>query len=535
MATIYSPQESIRQKTTRFLILFIYVMLVISPVLYLGLTSLYQAAHGTFIWQTLLIPNARSTLLLLKSVGLAGGVAVMCTFSGLLAAIWLWSKSYRWAWTWVWLAFCLAAIPPSLHAISWFKLSAILRDWLGPGLLSGPLKGWLVVLLISIQAYLPFSIGCAYLGLRSIPQELIEAGRSSQPDFKTLLGVALPLSKPALLAGGGFIFLMCLLDYSLPSLLQQNVYAMEIFATYSTSGSPQEAFLSALPLLLVGMTVTVGLINPVRTLVSRTATQQTAWVNPAEWPSWFAKLLSATIGLALLSALGLLLVLLSMSGGPSGIIESVQLSSGELVYSLFTSGLAALMCVIPAWLAARVLCSTGRAGWLVWGLILLPFGVPATLVGAGLVLIKSQLPYNLALVAQIAPSLLYMMRFTPVLALLLAAQHQRRDPLLHEAGLLFQGSHLQRLLKIDLPLATPGLSLGASLVFILSLSELPGTLMVVAPGSATLSMRIYNYLHYGATERVAGLCLALVLSVLFIASAASLYYKVSRVRFLQEN
>jgi iron(III) transport system permease protein len=46
-------------------------------------------------------------------------------------------------------------------------------------------------------------------------------------------------------------------------------------------------------------------------------------------------------------------------------------------------------------------------------------------------------------------------------------------------------------------------------VFVLAAGELGATLIVAPPGHATLTIKIYNYLHYGASEAVATLCLAM--------------------------
>jgi iron(III) transport system permease protein len=49
---------------------------------------------------------------------------------------------------------------------------------------------------------------------------------------------------------------------------------------------------------------------------------------------------------------------------------------------------------------------------------------------------------------------------------------------------------------------------------------LGAALMVVPPGESTLTMRIYNYLHYGASSTVSGLSLVLTAVVALAALAA---------------
>jgi iron(III) transport system permease protein len=54
----------------------------------------------------------------------------------------------------------------------------------------------------------------------------------------------------------------------------------------------------------------------------------------------------------------------------------------------------------------------------------------------------------------------------------------------------------------------------AFLTFALAAGELGATLLVAPPGQATLTMRVFNLLHYGATESVAALALMVTATAL---------------------
>jgi len=56
----------------------------------------------------------------------------------------------------------------------------------------------------------------------------------------------------------------------------------------------------------------------------------------------------------------------------------------------------------------------------------------------------------------------------------------------------------------------PGLVAAFGLTFCGSIGELEATLMAAPHGAALLSMRVFNYLHYGVSETVAALGLVLV-------------------------
>jgi iron(III) transport system permease protein len=100
-------------------------------------------------------------------------------------------------------------------------------------------------------------------------------------------------------------------------------------------------------------------------------------------------------------------------------------------------------------------------------------------------------------------------RFAPFAALLLALHLRRIDWTLVEAARVFEKSRFRSRLRIDGRLAAPGILAAAALVFALAAGETAATLIVAPPGRETLALKIFGYLHYGAVEPVAGLCLFL--------------------------
>ena len=112
-------------------------------------------------------------------------------------------------------------------------------------------------------------------------------------------------------------------------------------------------------------------------------------------------------------------------------------------------------------------------------------------------------------------------RFAPFAVLAVFAQERRLDPALVDAARVHQRSRLHGWWRVRLPLLGPGLVAAACVVFVLTLGELAATVVVVPPGSQTLTLRIYNYLHYGASDAVAALCLAMAVVVVAVTGAGS--------------
>ena len=88
-----------------------------------------------------------------------------------------------------------------------------------------------------------------------------------------------------------------------------------------------------------------------------------------------------------------------------------------------------------------------------------------------------------------------------VVKIILLAPKTQGSPLLEEAGLVFQENPRRRFFQINLLMGYPRpfwqvVGWGIAL----SMGEFAATLMVIPPGMSTLSMRIYNYLHDGASS-----------------------------------
>jgi iron(III) transport system permease protein len=150
-------------------------------------------------------------------------------------------------------------------------------------------------------------------------------------------------------------------------------------------------------------------------------------------------------------------------------------------------------------------------------LALLPFALPGTVLGIGLIILwnrpLTQWIYGSSLILLIA----YLAHFAPFTIRIMAANIKQVDLKLEEAAHLASSSWFAIVRKILLPLMRPGLFLSLFLGFILCFGDLAAPLLVMPPGRETVPIKIYNLLHYGAEQMVAALCLVVVL-IIFIAA-----------------
>lgn len=504
------------------ILLVIFFLLIASPLIGLCLDLLHSALGGSLDPAAPFQLSSRRLGLLIASIGLAAAVALTGMVSGVLIVSLLWRTSRRILFGVLLALLALAAIPPYIHALTWSSLLGYAAGFL-PGL---PLTGWGISYWVELMALLPLAVLLAWIAFASVDSHLVEAGRIVRPDMEVFLGISLPLAAPALGAGFGFLFLICCSDYSVPSLFGADVYALDIFAQFSASGSSALAFLYALPLMLVTVIVIIACRSGIRTLAQTPDWLSTRSGTSLCFPRSFAGLQVLACGLMALQILVLFSGLLMATGTFSTFASSVSMAQGELGYSLLIA-LGVILVTLPLALAAAYeLRQPGLRGAAAWILVLLPLAIPASLTGIGMILFWNNCAPQSIYPGLLMPVLVSVVRFAPFAAIILFVQLRFIDPILFDAAEIFSPGIVDTWVQVRLPLYAPGLLVAAGILAALTLAELGATLVVAPPGYGTLTMRIYNYLHYGAAGEVAGLCLMITILTLTAGACttAALYW-----------
>ena len=488
--------------------LFVFIFIVFGPLLALVVDS-----AGYFISDpSLVIPTGRSLGLFINSIALALGVAVGGMILGIMTAsiLWGWQTGKKHSLRWFLLV--LAPIPPYVHALAWSASVSFVSDILiSFGLPGISLHGWIASWWIQLMAFLPIAVGLSLIGFELVEVKMIEAARVIRPDIQVLFRVVLPLMAPLIMAGTGILFLLSLVDYSVPSLFGINVYSLEIFSEFSATNRPESAFLLALPELII----TIFVVLLVRVAI-RDAVQNQVWNRGGEynWPTWFIWLQRGALTILILQISVLIVSLISLTGTLKNLALTISMSASEISFTFWIGIIASLICLPIALAAAKELERKDWRGTLWWLLVISPLAVPAPLVGIGLVSLWNRPLWYEFYGTSLIPLLAVLARFTPLAAIVLLTQLRRIDPLLMDAANVFGKNPLRIWLQVMLPQLTPGLLAAAFITFALSIGELGATLITIPPGKGTLTLKIYNYLHYGASDQVAGLCLMMVASTL---------------------
>jgi iron(III) transport system permease protein len=441
------------------------------------------------------------TLLLVICVG--GSVAVLGTVNGWLTA----SCSFPGR-RWLRLAQVLPlASPAYLLAATWIDLGSRL-GWSIHGL------GWAMVSLsLSTYSYVFLLASESFSALGRRP---LEAARSlGVGPWGSFRRVALPLAVPAIGAGVALSGMEVVNELGAVELLGVSTLSTAILQRWQVDGEPQ----AAAGLALVALMIVVGLLAAERHFRRRgrrwsqgSGRDRAPAYSLRGWRALTAQTL-AVLPPSLALGLPLLWLVLSLDQIPS------QDSLDLLALTTRTSGLAllaalaTLFCALVLAVARRWL---PRAPWHPLTFLAgLGYAMPGAVLALGLMLIGagSLAPVGLLLWG-------YGDRFLAVAKQGLDAALERLPPSLDEAATSLGHGWWAVLRRVHLPLLRGPLLVGALLVFVDVVKELPLTFALRPFDFDTLAVRVFQY---ASDERVgAALLPALLILLLGLVSSLAL-------------
>ena len=353
------------------------------------------------------------------------------------------------------------------------------------------LPGATLVLVLMTYPYVYLTVRAAIAGLNP---ELVDASRSMG---YTALGsfrrVTLPLLMPAIGAGAILAALYTLSDFGGVAMMRHNTLTVSIMTNYQTSIDRTAG--AAMSMLLVVFAVVLLLIE---TAIRGKRRYDDASGNVGRgnrelhlgwWsiPALIFTSLPVVVGILVPAAVLIEWLIRGMSKGLEGPPILIPLWN-----SLQASALAAVATVVMALPVAFV---TVRYRNLLSNLfgkaVYIGFGLPGVVVALSLVFFA----VNFALFAYQTLILLifaYAVLFIPVALGSLRSGLMQINPGLEEAAQSLGKTPVQAFTKVTLPIVMPSIFAAAALVFLLTMKELPATLILGPTGFDTLATTIWS-------------------------------------------
>ena len=330
--------------------------------------------------------------------------------------------------------------------------------------------------------------------LRNLDPALEESARGlGHGAWSTMFRVTLPQLRPAIAAGSLLVALYTLSDFGAVSLMRYPTFTWVIFQQYESAFDRTIA--AVLSLVLVGMALTIlilegytrGRLRYYRTGAGASRPSRVVQLGRWKWPA-----LALCAAVALL-ALGLPMAILAywlvrgvLSGEPLLILWSATRNS------LFVSGLAALVAAafsIP--LAVLVVRYPGKFSRALERTSFIGYALPGVVVALALVFFGAnyaQPVYQTVWLLLFA----YVVLFFPAALGATRASLLQVSPRLEDAARGLGRNPIQVLQTITVPLMRPGILMGAALVFLIAMKELPATLILGPLGFKTLATAVWS-------------------------------------------
>ena len=474
------------------------------PALILVDTFVENGRLSLAAWLSVFSDWPRWAALLSNTAVVCASAVGSCCLAGVVLAIILFKTDARFRHPTIALLLLCAAVP--LYAVNGSVLSIVgiehARD--------SPIA----VGLIHAVAHLPIAALIVGVGLRSIPREpeeiaLVEGvGR-----VHTLLCVTLRMGVGWLVAALILVTLWVTTDYSVSDVLLVRTFAEEVYTQYALQGRSKEPALVCVPqIVLFGgllWALRRGYLTGENTPLT---TGMKCTFSTGRWRlpfSFAAGLVALVLAVTPLVSLGLQL------RGVNDIVGIAATFRAEIGVSFVTSVAAGLLAsglgVGLAWHVVRK--RKGRT--LVIAYVILMLAIPGPILGMGLI----QLFNRPGLAGHIydSPAMLvvaYLVRFLPI-AVILLVPAVRAIPIECELAARVDGCGLFGVwLHIIWPQCIPTALAAMFIVMVLSIGELPCSLLVTPPGYTTVGARFFSLAHYGLYPDAATLCLLSIGSVL---------------------
>jgi len=444
--------------------------------------------------------NARRAGLLVNSFLIAFITAAVCLVISVFASLRIQAGAWKRPLL-RWYFLLLSPVPPYIYALSYMNLIRLLGR-IFPEILRYRMTGLFPCVTVETFAYLPFACAAALAALDQVNGKEWSAALTFDSADSVFFRVILPKQIPWLLAAGAVIFVLSITDYSIPSLFQVNVYAMEIFSDYSAAGQSVHSLYLSLPLMITAAAVIILSFLPLQNISSPMKSEE--GIRPVYLPALtFAG--NAAVGLTLLQIVLPLISFIPLLASYQG--EYVP-ALAELWNSCISGVIAVLLLTVPAAAMALLLSSdVSLLKPVIWMIAVLPLCVPGVLTGIGVLKLFSSTPLYVLRRGAFFSAAGLAIRYLPVAALIQYGCFLRLDRERIRAARLLQQRSGSAFFMVQLPLMAPGLIISGIIVFLLTLGDVGTAQVLMTAGREPMSVKIYNYLHYGSSEKVTYFCL----------------------------
>ena len=535
-------------------IIAVLLFLVVSPFVYLVLTSFRAEGTGAFTLQNYITAYGRARYVdaLFNSLKLGAGAALL---AGALAVPLAWGVSrtnmpgrgfVRM------LVLATFITPPYTGAVAWILLAGPNAGWLNrifvmlTGAEAGPFNIYSfpgLVVVIALYSF-PYIFIFTSAALELVSSEMEDAANIlGAGAWRTMRKVTLPLAIPAILGGLIICFLEAIALFASPAMIaipaRFNVVTTQLFQFFGNPSRVEVAAAYAMPLL--GVTVLLALVQRLlthrksfATLTGKGGERRPIDLGAGRWAMFGYAMLVASLSV-FLPYIFLIQAAFAKAWGRGFSLDNITFrnfhfvlfehaTAAKSVWNAFLfAGISATAGVIitlgVAYIVARRLVPFG--GLLAF-LCVAPFVIPGVVLAIGFYAAYAPPPLALYGTAMIL-ILAFTTRFLPIGYVNASAAIRSINPEMEEAVRVLGGSRLTALRRVVAPLLKRNLLGAWLLIFIPATRELSSAIFLYGPNTKVVSVMIFDMSEEGNFEYLAALALLLqilTLPLLYIGQRA---------------
>lgn len=441
--------------------------------------------------------------LLQNSVFVAGSATLLATLFGVMGALFLTGLSHRWRRVVLMAAVLGLALPPFVVVDCWISLlghTGTLRPVLPFNIYSSSGATWVLAIMLWPVPCLALWSAWTRLDPAQLEADLAVRGRY------LFWGLLIPLARGAFAGSVALTFVLALNHFAVPAILQVKVLPAEVWIRFSTLFDSAGALALSWPLILAPLLFLLFIRRRPMPLPRHAMGLQPGLFREQLSPGLYRGAGLGTIALVVLTLGFPLTQLISSSRTWTELPGAIAAGQTAIWTSVWTSAAAAAL-VVGLGLVTGYRFQTARAlGAFLW----LPLLVPGVLLGIALIAVFNR-PFLTSFYQSVGIVVLaFALRYVGFGWQAGTWARRSVDPDLTGAALLDGANSWQRFRHVHWPQYGRQALAAWYLVYVLCLWDVESILLIVPPGGETLSLRIFNLLHYGHNAQVNALCLVLL-------------------------
>jgi ABC-type Fe3+ transport system permease subunit/DNA-binding beta-propeller fold protein YncE len=373
---------------------------------------------------------------------------------------------------------------------------------------TGVLIGW----------YWPLAALVLAQGWRSIDGRVWEGAALEATRSQIFRYVTLPLSSRTILLAFGVCFVLSLSEFAAFHLAGVKTIGTELAVLYELTGAAAPVARAAWPVTLPALLVALALTLSSHRWAPAAVTLKTAPVGSAS-SAWTVLILLLAV-----SWLAPVILLIANVTTWQPFRQFLTLHIDDLAWSLLTAGVAALI----AYLIALSGLSRRSIALVICGTTFLAMFLPASLSAVSLLKLSAGVAPNVRSWFLVSAGQASRFAGLALVLLLLTRYPDRRQ--LAEMASLDGASPFRAWRYVHLPRVWPVLAGTFLLVTMLSVTELPVTMILLPAGLPNFAQRLLNQMHYARDQQVIASCLILTLLFLVLAGAVVALLRTASLR-----